>query len=678
MHWYQQTLRKVHILYVSPEWAIDHGRRFDADRVVARLREAGVDTIQLYGKDHHGYAYYRSRLSRPYPRDIFGELLEAAHRADMRFVGYFSVGLDAYALGMNPEWLAMDREGRPFHRRPFWRACLNSPYRDYALRQLEEMVSQYPVDGVWLDIIPLAYPIPDVYYGAMFPLPCYCVSCARRFRERTGRDIPLEPTLEQLRESYQFMMEGVSSFLSEAIALSKRYQPDAVCIYNLAGHPADPCDAADVTSIEGHAPLYLRQSLIARWGRMRPKPFEILTPGGLPTALSGWDNWDEKPAEVMAIEAAIGAVHGGSTVFGIAPYPDGSIDDGQFEAVRRAFAPVREIEPYCVGATPVSDVAVALLNRPDVAPERWLDVWEEAQFVHGALLDRHLQYDVVSNLDHLDRYQALVLPDTPVLSARQAAAVRAFVENGGHLLAIGGAGTVGEDGRPLDDFALADLLGLRYQGRAESRYCFLRLRPGALDAELLDVPLMLNHAPTRVVLAADDVEVLGDLQPPQTPRTDATTILWGNPPPEPARAWPGLTRRAVGRGSAWYVAVPLHAPGLGGVWGRRLIGGLVSRLVPCPLLTTDAPPGVEVVVNRTAGRHAVHFVNLLAGSAEHTSVGANGLTLRGLTLQIDAARLGTPTSVRALPEAEVRWRLADGKLHIDLPPIERLRTIVIE
>jgi hypothetical protein len=51
MSWFDQAFRKVHILYVSPEWARGRGSAFDAGRYAESLAEARVECVELYTKD---------------------------------------------------------------------------------------------------------------------------------------------------------------------------------------------------------------------------------------------------------------------------------------------------------------------------------------------------------------------------------------------------------------------------------------------------------------------------------------------------------------------------------------------------------------------------------------------------------------------------------------------------
>src|SRR5206468_4083865 len=57
------------------------------------------------------------------------------------------------------------------------------------------------------------------------------------------------------------------------------------------------------------------------------------------------------------------------------------------------------------------------------------------------------------------RLSVLIFPNVAVLSEGQCAAVRQFVERGGHLIATVQTSLNNEDGQPRPDFALAGLFG---------------------------------------------------------------------------------------------------------------------------------------------------------------------------------------------------------------------------
>ena len=63
----------------------------------------------------------------------------------------------------------------------------------------------------------------------------------------------------------------------------------------------------------------------------------------------------------------------------------------------------------------------------------------------------------------LDKFKILVLPDMTGLKADEHAALLRYVRRGGQLLLSGVATLYDEEGRQMQDFALGDVMGLRFQ-----------------------------------------------------------------------------------------------------------------------------------------------------------------------------------------------------------------------
>jgi len=109
--------------------------------------------------------------------------------------------------------------------------------------------------------------------------------------------------------------------------------------------------------------------------------------------------------------------------------------------------------------------------------------------VHDRLLDEQ----------HLASLKTLVLPDVVALSDAQCAQLRAFVERGGGLVATYETSLRDESGAPRKDFGLAELFGVRFNGRAETQMhnAYLRLeheraKGNAMFVGLEDAPRIIH------------------------------------------------------------------------------------------------------------------------------------------------------------------------------------------
>lgn len=695
MSWFGESFRKVHILYVSPPWARGRGQRFDAEEYARQLQKARVGAVELYGKDHHGVCYYPCSTGLPYPRDVVGELCQAVQARGIRFVAYFSVGFDAYALGLHPEWRAADAAGVSWRVPPFDWACLSSPYADFALAQVRELVQRYPIDGLWLDIVPFAWDMrQDLWMQPELPAPCYCMNCRVGFETATGRPLPgPAPALEERRAAYDFLLSGVRRFLQECRAILEEYRPGAILTYNGANGPGDPLGLADLVSIEGHAPHHDRQSFIARWARGTGKPFEIMTAGGVPSTRGGWNSFDQKPPALLRVEAAVAAIHGGNATFGQAPYPDGATEAGQYHGFAQAFSPLVPLEEAgLIAPEGVSDVAIVLSTRPAVTPDTWYTQVAGAEAVHRALLDHHAQFDVLPRAADLGRYGLVILADQVVLGDEEVEALRAYVTDGGRLLVIGPAGLIDGQGKRRGTLPLADLLGVADEGEAGWPYSYLLLGEGPLAGDITPVPILITRSPRRTI--ARGARVLADLVRPETARTDSTTVLWGSPPPDPSVRQPGATLSEVGAGRVLYIPVslagnsaerPWDTRGLEDTWLRAVIRNAVDLLLPDRVLSTDAPPGVEIVLNRHGSRLALHLLDTRPVAPEHFDLRPVRANPPGWTVRLDRRRLappgaqvGPPTSIRAVDGTPVEWTAEGGHYILRTPPVDLHTTLILD
>ena len=680
--WYRQSFRKAHLLYVSPQWAARRGETFDPVAYADAYERAGIDLVQLYCKDHHGVCYFPSSLGLQYPRDILGELLPELKKRGIRLMAYVSMFFDNYACGLHPEWRAVNEAGDPHKTGPFWHASVCSPYSEFLLTQLDELAKGYEVDGYWLDIIPLARHLPqELWMIQPHPVPDYSFYAQKRYREVTGKGLPVKPTPEDVDGIFEVMASEVDAFMNRAYATIRKHRPDTVITYNAAGAPGDPIDSGDLISIEGHAPHYARQSFIARWAKGRRKPFEMMTAGGLSrTPLGGgWNSLDQKPATMLQLEAAIVVAQAGNPVIGQVPTPDGATDAAQFETFGQVFRPIRELEPWLVDAEGVADVAVVCATKPRTASAHWLRMTAGAEAVHEALIAQHVQYDIVRLDSDISKYRAVVLAEQTALSDAEAEMLRGYVRSGGTLIAAGNSSLFTERGKRRPDFALADVFGVHYVGPVPADFVYLQLEDDALRRSATPVPIIADQ--TGVAVTLEGGRNLGRLAEPEARRTDATTVLWGDAPPDWEHAHPGLVENRFGKGTCRYIAFPVRCDNVPNIWIKRLLGVLVRDAVGSPLVSTTAGPGVEVTLNRQHGRLVLHLCCHYAGDPQRLSIGDNVLELANIEVSLDHVRAGLEQvrRVTSVPAgATLKHRVEYGRLQLAVPPFPIHSVISIE
>jgi hypothetical protein len=340
--------------------------------------------------------------------------------------------------------------------------------------------------------------------------------------------------------------------------------------------------------------------------------------------------------------------NGGRPYFGDDSYPSGNPDPAVYETYGQVNAHTAALEPHLRGCAPVKDIAVLLSadsmwsGLPLNPPREWMGNPSSPGVAgaHKALVEEHTQFGILNSgtlVDTLAGYRALVLPEQRILSARECDAIRGFVDAGGALIATGETGTRDTANQPLDDFALAGVLGVRNLGRVETRRSYLR-------ADMEGVPRM-------------DVQVNGAyvrIQP-----TTAKSLIGLVPPglrqaPAAAPEGAAISVNRFGKGRAIYCAVPLftayHQEGTPVL--RKIASWMLAQVYPLAERTValdGAPLGVEVVLN---SRGQDHFVHLLNNLGDRRLAGPQRLqdlsTVEGIQVRLRSS--SRPSRVQLVPE----------------------------
>src|SRR5437773_30866 len=172
----EMPFRQVHLDFHTSEKIMVIGSAFDGGGFGTRLQRAAVNSITLFSRCHHGMIYHDTKFAElRHPGlscNLLKEQIDACHSAGIRAPIYITVGWDEAQTRAHPEWLQRDAQGRPFGAAPLspgWhRLCFNSPYIDFVWDQTAEVLSNFPVDGLFFDIITQE--------------PCLCENCLAQMK----------------------------------------------------------------------------------------------------------------------------------------------------------------------------------------------------------------------------------------------------------------------------------------------------------------------------------------------------------------------------------------------------------------------------------------------------------------------------------------------------------------
>lgn len=704
--WFDHHLFRAHPLWVPPDWAIaaDLPLRLDARRWIAQCREANIESLLFVTKQHDGRCVWPTRLDAPgighgFTGDFLGEICHEAKQVGLSIVAYYSSAIDTAQALRHPDWRFVDPAGEPSLAYGYVWMCLNSPYGEFCLQQIEEIVANYEVATIWLDIFALGRPRTD----------CWCVHCQQKYAERHGGDLR---AIVGTPESARWKIDCLEEHLVRLRGLIARYRPETMVSFNGAGpgyrrHPEAGIGGrrllayVDFCSDEGHRPN--RESSYARYLRNLGKPFEILAANG---AGNQWVNFAVKPSPLLTLDAAVVCAQGGKFTTGISALANGSLPEGELAEIGKTGSWLAARRPYLTGQTLLGEIAILCqpyrlgqferaFRPPEAPPPAALPEGSLRRYrppdrhvltngLETALIEGHLQVDLLDDESPLDNrgYRLLVLPGDAIITPDLAERIRQFVAAGGCLLAEGHAGLLDEQQIRRNDFILADVFGVHFAGYAgawDASYVYLhdvRLRAGLPNGPiLLDGPALRLRLDGAQPLAFVGTTIGGE-------RTPDHHVGGRNNPPGPPTDLPAITRQQYGRGSVIYVAVSLgeNISAWRNVepWTKQLAVNLAALLVPKPLLRTNAPSGVEVVLARQPGHYLVYLFNHYL-THEAISGRRDAPRLAEIEISLDTAQLGPIRSAWLAPEhAPLSLRRESNHTTIFVPSVTIAEIIVAE
>lgn len=574
--WFRQYIRQVHMDFHMPEFPAEAIRNFNAAEFVAHLVRGRINMVALFAKCHFGNSFYDTTAGHKHSglkQDFLLEAAEECRRQDIKTLGYYSLCCDLRVCQTHPHWRACEEDGQPTPCQYCWGpVCINTPYREeLVLPQLEE-IATYPIDGYFIDIPMVAK--------------CYCQYCKLKFRQMYGYE--LTPELPE-DERQAFLYNSTARLLQELRAICDRHNPELVILTNRSGRIDAPqtfreCNDCGVWESQPHS-NYLSHSFACRTVRTFDYPTQVMSV----RFYQGWGDLTLKPAAQMTTEFAAMIGNGSVASSGDQVNVDGTLQPAVYDMFAQAFGFVEAREKLLYGAQSVPHAALlAPVPRPDYpAPQA---TGAEMMGAHKALLESHVQFDILSSLDldKLGRYSHLVLSGPCMYAPEVFPALREWVAAGGTLLACGTSLLSGNN-----RFELEDVLGIEFLEPSVFSVSHFRPRP-EVRGETDDLPLQCRGRSLKVIPCG--ARVLADYIYPQIESTRELSFRHIYAPPSLLPSpYPFATVNDYGQGQAAYIAGSIFSIywETNHHWLRQFIGGLWNYLDPEPPYRVDISGIVE-------------------------------------------------------------------------------------
>ncbi|MCL2157994.1 MAG: beta-galactosidase trimerization domain-containing protein [Oscillospiraceae bacterium] len=459
--------RQVHLDFHTSELIPDIGAKFDKKQFQDMLKLGHVNSITVFAKCHHGWAYHETKKNKRHPNlnfDLLDKMLSACHEIGVQTPVYVSAGLDEKIAREHPEWLLRNKDESVGWNGGFMNAgyhlfCFNSPYFELLIEQVVEIAEQFKdknIEGFFLDIVS--------------PRICYCQNCVKLLRAE-GDDPRDEAAVKDLGER---TYKKYYTKINEAI---RAVNPNLRIFHN-GGHI--PTGRRELAFANTH--LEIESLPTGGWGYDH-FPMSARYVQGLGLEFLGMTGkfhttWGEfggfKHPNALKYEVALSVANGAKCSIGDQMHPEGFLDPSTYALIGAAYAEVEKIEQYCDDVESVADIA---LFGDDFYAARFGGNYKKS-FVGASrmLLEGKYLFDIVDQESELEKYKLVVLPDCIRIDDKLKAKLDEFAKNGGKILASGLSGTDAKENQFAFDF------GAEFLGKGEYRPCYFRpeFKPGEL------------------------------------------------------------------------------------------------------------------------------------------------------------------------------------------------------
>lgn len=583
--------------------------RFNGREIVRRCVEAGCDYVVIWARDGD-YAYYDSRLLPKAPglgrRDPLQEVVEEAARHKLPVIAYCVVQQDGHYLREHPEFAMRDAAGKRIGR-----FCYNSGYLD-RMKQIVAEQFAYGIAGYHIDML-------DQGFGP--PYGCWCEHCRKMFEAQYG---PVMPTGVTWNEQWDHMLEfryTTSQRFERALYdYVKSLNPRATVDFNYHGNPPFSWEvgqrpvqhAGNGDFVTGETGVWgfsaLTVGLNAEFYRAATPevPFQVAMQRGVRM----YHDQTTRPLHDMRWELMTLLTHGAFVTMVDKTGFDGQLDPVAYDRIGAVLKEAHGKREH-FGHTPVAEVGIYFSSRTRdwLGREQGAEYFQSFQGAHKAMVYEHIPWGIVLDenvtLERLRQLPVMLLPHAAILSEREVALLKDYVQEGGNLILTGWSGMLGWRGEPREESALRELAGVHFVRRLDSLDNWVRF-PGHSEGPTSvlghGIPAawpFLVKGPAAV-LEATSAQPVGELlQPFRTTRQREGKEGTDWPMSPDAPVGPAILLNKIGKGKVLtFACSPDYATASEHhiVEARRLLVNAVRFLHPNPRVRITAPTTVEAIV----------------------------------------------------------------------------------
>ncbi|HEY0307762.1 MAG TPA: alpha-amylase family protein [Acidobacteriaceae bacterium] len=641
--------RQVHLDFHTSELISDVAVDFRADEFLKTLQDAHVNSINLFAKCHHGWAYYDTKIAHKHPHlkiDLLGEQIAALRSAGIAVNYYYSLVWDNRSALATPEWRARDKRGNGILSGYWPWMCMNTPYLDQVLAENAEILDRLQVDGGWWDI--LIQP----------PEGCYCKWCVADRKE-----LGLNDSAEDIYRHNKLVALKAEKAL---YGLLTSKQPHAIGFFN----------SRLVIGIRDELPYYTDMEIeslpTGGWGytHFEHRARYCRTLGKEVVGMTGrfHKSWGDfggfKPQAALDFECMNFLANGAKACVGDQLHPRGVLDPFTYQMIGHAYAPVARQEDMVRGLKGVADIGVVstLATAPSMAVQ---GLPPADQGFTNMLVELHQQFDVLDLNADISHYKLIILPDEILPVPSLVEKLRTYVAAGGALLVSYKS--------LLDDkknkFALD--LGVEYEGASKFKGEYLLPQKQVFPGVVPDAYYLYQSGLS--VTAEKGTQMLAVYGHPYFDRSPEHWCSHAQTPFSHATNEPVITRS----GNIIYCANPFFRSYAldGALVQKQLVQDMIAMLLPRPLLRAPGIPSTARLTLMEAESSQKQLVQILYSPYERRAPQIDIIEEPATFVRsrVEVRRATRPKSIAVLDgkgrSSVASFEYSDGYVTINLPSV---------
>jgi hypothetical protein len=419
--------RQIHLDFHTSRYIKNVGAEFDPLEFVSILKKAHINSVTCFGRCHHGFMYYNSKLypERVHPylvnKNLLKEQVDICHKNNIRVPIYVTVQWDHYTAREHPEWLMTEPNGNPvgqgWFEDGFYRYLdVYSPYGDFLKKSIAEMFEIIgDIDGLFLDII-------------------HVQESSNKYCRQGMRQQGLDPENAEHRRA--FYKEVIHSFKQEMTSFIHRMDKDVDIFYN-SGHIG--FDARENMNFYSHFELeslpsggwgYLNFPITSRYARTLGKQILGMT-GKFHTSWGDFHSFKNKAS--LEYEIFTNLALGAKCSIGDQLLPNGKLDPVTYNLIGSVYSQVEKKEPWCDNIIPVTEIGLFTTEEFQGASARNLPF--EMMGAVRMLQEGQKQFDIIDSKSDINKYKLLIFPDRIPINNDFAVKIKNYMQQGGKVLA---------------------------------------------------------------------------------------------------------------------------------------------------------------------------------------------------------------------------------------------------